>query len=360
MPLFGLDVDAYAADYKAYFDANAAQVSRPLTMLDPAPRVALVPDWGVITMGNSAKAVGIVEDIYRHTMQVIDQTEALGGYVALPVEDIFQVEYWDLEQAKLKASGKALPFAGEVALVTGGSSGIGKACVTALLARGAAVVSLDIQSNNNALADRPDYFAIQCDVTDETHVAEALELAVKRFGGLDMVVLNAGVFPAGTPIADLRLAEWERVQRVNLNANLSLLRECHPLLKASPNGGRVVVVGSKNVPAPGPGAAAYSASKAALTQLARVAALEWGGDGIRVNVVHPNAVFDTGLWTEDVLAARAKHYGMSVEAYKTNNVLKVEITSKDVGELVVTLCDAPFSRTTGAQIPIDGGNDRVI
>ncbi len=94
--------------------------------------------------------------------------------------------------------------------------------------------------------------------------------------------------------------------------------------------------------------------------MARVAALEWGGDGIRVNVVHPNAVFDTGLWTEDVLAARAAHYGMSVEAYKTNNVLKVEITSKDVGELVVTLCDAPFSRTTGAQIPIDGGNDRVI
>ncbi len=360
VPLFGLDVDAYAADYKAYFDANAAQVSRPLTMLDPAPRVALVPDWGMITIGKSAKDVGVVEDIYRHTMQVIDQTEALGGYVALPAEDIFQVEYWDLEQAKLKASGKALPFAGEVALVTGGSSGIGKACVDALLARGAAVISLDIQPNSADAADRPDYYAIQCDVTDEAHVAEALELAVKRFGGLDMLVLNAGVFPAGVPIADLRLAEWERVLRVNLNANLSLLRDCHPLLKASPRGGRVVVVASKNVPAPGPGAAAYSASKAALTQLARVAALEWGADRIRVNVVHPNAVFDTGLWTEDVLTARAAHYGMSVEAYKTNNVLKVEITSKDVGEVVVTLCDTAFSRTTGAQVPIDGGNDRVI
>ena len=197
-------------------------------------------------------------------------------------------------------------------------------------------------------------------MTDETQVADALELAVKRFGGLDVVVLNAGVFPAGTPIADLRLAEWERVMRVNLNANLSLLRLCHPLLKASPRGGRVAVVASKNVPAPGPGAAAYSASKAALTQLARVAALEWGADRIRINVVHPNAVFDTGLWTEDVLKARAAHYGMSVDAYKTNNVLKVEITSRDVGELVATLCDAPFSRTTGAQIPIDGGNDRVI
>jgi NAD(P)-dependent dehydrogenase (short-subunit alcohol dehydrogenase family) len=144
-------------------------------------------------------------------------------------------------------------------------------------------------------------------VTDERQVAAALELAVKHFGGVDMVVLNAGVFPAGVPIANLRLAEWERVMRVNLSANLALLRFCHPLLKASPRGGRVVAVASKNVPAPGPGAAAYSASKAALTQLARVAALEWGADRIRVNVVHPNAVFDTGLWTEEVLAARAAH-----------------------------------------------------
>jgi NAD(P)-dependent dehydrogenase (short-subunit alcohol dehydrogenase family) len=133
-----------------------------------------------------------------------------------------------------------------------------------------------------------------------------------------------------------------------------------PVLKCAPRGGRVVVVGSKNVPAPGPGAAAYSASKAALTQLARVAALEWGGDGIRVNVVHPNAVFDTALWTDDVLAARAQSYGLTVEAYKKNNLLGVEITSRDVAELVVEMCGPVFSRTTGAQVPIDGGNDRVI
>ncbi|KXK20830.1 MAG: 3-oxoacyl-ACP reductase [Chloroflexi bacterium OLB15] len=122
----------------------------------------------------------------------------------------------------------------------------------------------------------------------------------------------------------------------------------------------VVVIGSKNVPAPGPGAAAYSASKAAMTQLARVAALEWGGDGIRINTVHPNAVFDTGLWTPEVLENRAKHYGLTVEQYKTNNVLKVEVTSHDVGELAAELCGSVFARTTGAQIPIDGGNDRVI
>src|ERR1051325_10170868 len=137
---------------------------------------------------------------------------------------------------------------------------------------------------------------------------------------------------------------------ITLDANVTLLPLCHPYLKLAPGGGRVVVIGSKNVPAPGPGAAAYSASKAALNQLARVAALEWGADGIRVNVVHPNAVFDTGLWTDDVLRSRAASYGLSVDAYRKNNVLSTEVTSRDVAELVAEMCGPTFSRTTGAQV----------
>jgi NAD(P)-dependent dehydrogenase (short-subunit alcohol dehydrogenase family) len=194
----------------------------------------------------------------------------------------------------------------------------------------------------------------------EAAIADLLDRAADAFGGLDMLVLNAGIFPGGCRIDALKTEEWQKVMRVNLDANLVLMRECHPLLKLAPNGGRVVVIGSKNVPAPGPGAAAYSASKAALNQLARVAALEWGADNVRINSLHPNAVFDTGLWTEDVLASRAKHYGLTVEQYKKNNVLRTEVSSRDVAELAAEMCGPLFAKTTAAQVPVDGGNDRVI
>jgi NAD(P)-dependent dehydrogenase (short-subunit alcohol dehydrogenase family) len=174
------------------------------------------------------------------------------------------------------------------------------------------------------------------------------------------LVLNAGIFPPGKSISTLPTEDWEKVMNINLNANFVLLRDSYPLLKLASRGGRVVIIGSKNVLAPGPGAAAYSASKAALNQLARVAALEWGNDGIRINSVHPNAVFDTGLWSDEVLFSRAKHYGLTIEEYKTNNVLKTEITSRDVSEMAVEMCGPVFSKTTGAQVAVDGGNDRVI
>jgi NAD(P)-dependent dehydrogenase (short-subunit alcohol dehydrogenase family) len=360
LPLIGRDVAAYRAEYEAHFNAHAPQVAAPLTMLDPAPRIILDPDLGMCAIGRTAREAAMAEDVYRHTIEIILRATALEGYRALPAADIFAVEYWDLEQAKLRRQGVPPPFAGEVGLVTGAASGIGRSCLEALLARGAAVVALDV---NPAIEDRyarPDVLGLCCDVSDEEAIRQALDVAARRFGGLDMLVLNAGIFPAGRRVEALSLPEWDRVMRVNLDANLVLLREAHPLLKLAPRGGRVAVIGSKNVPAPGPGAAAYSASKAALTQLARIAALEWGADGIRVNVLHPNAVFDTGLWTEEILQQRASAYRMTVEEYRRNNVLRVEVTSRDVAELAAELCGPLFSRTTGAQIPIDGGNERVI
>jgi len=361
VPMLGRDVAAYAAAYREYFARHAPSAKEPKTLLDPAPRVILDPAFGMGCVGRTAKDARIVRDIYDHTIDVILRATALGGYRALPERDIFDVEYWDLEQAKLKKAGAPPVFAGEVALVTGAASGIGKACVEALLGRGAAVIGLDINADvTRLMGNRADFLGLKCDVTSERDVVAALEAGARAFGGLDMVVLNAGVFPGGRRIDALDAAEWRRVMSVNLDANLALMRECHPLLKLAPNGGRVVIIGSKNVPAPGPGAAAYSASKAALTQLARVAALEWGADRIRVNTLHPNAVFDTAAWTDEVLAARARHYGISVEAYRKRNVLGAEVTSRDVGELAAELCGPLFAKTTGAQVPVDGGNDRVI
>jgi rhamnose utilization protein RhaD (predicted bifunctional aldolase and dehydrogenase)/NAD(P)-dependent dehydrogenase (short-subunit alcohol dehydrogenase family) len=360
LPMLGRDVDDYVALYKTYFAEYAPHAKEPKTMLDPTPRVILDDALGMCTVGHTAKDAAIVRDIYDHTIDVILRAEALGGYRALSARDLFDMEYWDLEQAKLRKGGKPPVFTGEIALVTGAASGIGKACVDALLARGAAVIGLDINPAIVTLFNKPAFTGIQCDVSDESQLITALENGVRRFGGLDMLILNAGVFPPGCRIAELSSAEWQRVMRINLDANLALMREAHPLLKLAPRSGRVVIIGSKNVPAPGPGAAAYSASKAALNQLARVAALEWGEDQIRINSLHPNAVFDTGLWTDEVLKARAAHYGLTVEQYKTNNVLKVEVTSRDVAELAAEMCGPLFAKTTGAQVPVDGGNDRVI
>jgi rhamnose utilization protein RhaD (predicted bifunctional aldolase and dehydrogenase)/NAD(P)-dependent dehydrogenase (short-subunit alcohol dehydrogenase family) len=360
LPMIGRDVLAYAEAYRAYFTAHEPLAKERKTMLDPAPRLVLDPELGMCAVGRSAKDAAVVAEIYAHTMAIIARATALGGYRALPAQDIFDVEYWDLEQAKLRKSGKPAAFAGEVALVTGAASGIGKACVGALLARGAAVVGIDLNPAIVSLYDRPDFLGLECDVASEERLKDVLARTVDAFGGLDMLVLNAGIFPGGCRIDALKTDEWRKVMQINLDANFVLMREAHPFLKLAPRGGRVVIIGSKNVPAPGPGAAAYSASKAALNQLARVAALEWGGDNIRVNSLHPNAVFDTGIWTDEVLASRAKHYGLTVDAYKRNNVLKTEVTSRDVAELAAEMCGTLFAKTTGAQVPVDGGNDRVI
>jgi NAD(P)-dependent dehydrogenase (short-subunit alcohol dehydrogenase family) len=325
-------------------------------MLDPAPRIVVARGLGVFAAGATPVDARVALDIYQHTMAAVLVAEELGGFRPLPAADLFEVEYWDLEQAKLRLKPKPAALAGQVAVVTGAASGIGKACVAALRAQGAAVAGLDLQPTPEAT----DYLGLTCDVTDAAAVRRALEAAVHRFGGVDIVIANAGVFHSGPTIEELEEDAFRRVLELNTVSHLALLRGAVPLLKLAPAGGSVVVIGSKNVAAPGPGAAAYSASKAALTQIARVAALELAPHGIRVNVLHPDGVFDTGVWTPEVLAQRAARYGLTVEQYKKRNLLGTEITAADVGALAAALCTPLFARTTGAQIPIDGGNDRVI
>jgi rhamnose utilization protein RhaD (predicted bifunctional aldolase and dehydrogenase)/NAD(P)-dependent dehydrogenase (short-subunit alcohol dehydrogenase family) len=360
VPMIGRDVDKYKEGYISYFIHNEANAKETKTMLDAAPRVILDKEFGLCSIGKNMTEIGIISDIYEHTMLNILRAEELGGFKALPAADIFDLEYWDLEQAKLNKNKGSLPFEGEVVLITGAASGIGKACVESFLKRGAAVIALDINASIEVVSDHKNYLGLICDITDEDIVEKSIETGVRYFGGIDMVVLNAGIFPESQKVSELSLVEWNKVFSINLDANFSLLREVYPMLKVSPNKGRVVFIGSKNVHAPGPGAAAYSASKAALNQLMRVLSMEWGGDGIRLNALHPNAVFDTSIWTDDVLEYRAKNYGLSVDEYKANNILRVEIKSSDVSELAAEMCGSLFAKTTAAQIPVDGGNERVI
>jgi rhamnose utilization protein RhaD (predicted bifunctional aldolase and dehydrogenase)/NAD(P)-dependent dehydrogenase (short-subunit alcohol dehydrogenase family) len=359
LPMVGRDVAAYAHEYERYFTEGAARSATPLKMLDPAPRVVVDAELGVVSAGRSAADATIAADIYRHTIDIIVDATELGGYRALSAADIFDVEYWDLEQAKL-GKGSVPQFTGEVALVTGAASGIGRACAELLLSQGASVVGLDLDPAVGDVASSPAWRGIQCDVTEPDQVISAIETAITRFGGIDIAVVNAGVFPPSQRVDALDMDSWRATMNVNLDASVFLLHHFHPLLQLAPRGGRVVVIGSKNVPAPGPGAAAYSASKAALTQVARVAALEWGAEGIRVNVIHPNAVFDTALWSPEVIEARARQYGLSVEEYRANNVLRAEVTSHDVAQMCIAMCGPAFAKTTGAQVPVDGGNERVI
>ena len=357
-PMLGTNVKQYATNYKKYFDKNSVGSNK--VMLDAAPRMLLDKELGFIAIGKTAKDADIVEDIYEHTIDIILRAEALGGYQALSDKDIFDMEYWDLEQAKLKKGATTAEFQGEVALVTGAASGIGKACVEALLAKGAAVVAVDINSDVTSMRSQANYFGITCDVSNEAEIIDSIKQAIQRFGGLDMLILNAGLFPLSRKISEISTQDWRKVMQVNLDANLIYMREAHNALKQAPKGGRVVMLGSKNVLAPGPGAVAYSASKAALTQMARIAALEWGADNIRINTLHPDAIFDTAIWTDEILTARAKHYGLSVEDYKRKNILKTELKSSDVADLAAAMCGKLFAKTTGAQLPVDGGNDRVI
>jgi len=360
LPMVGRDVDEYVRNYEEYFLENEPLAKDRKKILDRAPRVILDPLLGMCTIGKTAKDATIVADIYAHTIDIISWATELGGYKALPAKDIFDVEYWELEQAKLSKTGTLPQFTGEIALVTGAASGIGKACVLSLLKRGAAVVGLDINPAIKVLSSSDSFLGLECDVSSEMQLINALNTTIDAFGGLDILILNAGIFPSGSNIETLKTETWERVMNINVDANFKLLKGSFPFLKLAPRGGRVAIIGSKNVPAPGPGAAAYSVSKAALNQLARVAALEWGKEGIRINTIHPNSVFDTGIWTDEVLSSRARSYGLTLEEYKKNNVLKTEITSNDVSELAAELCGSLFSKTTGAQIPVDGGNDRVI
>lgn len=245
------------------------------------------------------------------------------------------------------------------ALVTGAAAGIGRATARALVAEGFRVFGLDRSGAVAAAVESPLYTGLTCDVTHEDEVSAAVARAAGDGDRLDLLVCNAGIFTAGKTIADLDDATWDLSLSVNLTGTLRVMRRAIPRLKRGRDAA-IVVVGSRNAAAPGPGAAAYSVAKAGITQLARVAALELAADGVRVNVVHPDAVFDTELWTPEALARSAARYGLSIDDYKRRNLMKTEILSTDVAAMICAMAGPAFAKTTGAQVSLDGGNDRVL
>lgn len=350
------ETEEYAYEYKKYFERNKRA---GLICLNPAPCWAIWPGYGIISFGKTIKENRIISDIANHTISAVKKAEALGGWKTLDEKNIFDVEYWELEQAKLKKDISRLPLEGKICIVTGAASGIGRACVETLVSQGAAVNALDINPKIQTLFQTNQVLGTLCDVTNEKEVQRCVEDTVRYFGGLDILISNAGTFPSNKKISEIDSKTWDKSIMINLTSHQLLLKHSIPYLELGIEPA-VVFVASKNVPAPGIGAAAYSVPKAGLTQMARIAALELGRKGIRVNTIHPDAVFDTGLWTDEALKNRAKQYGISVKEYKTRNILNVEITSKDTAELICAAAGRIFSKTTGAQISIDGGNDRVI
>ena len=362
-------LDEFSSAYKAYFERHTNGEQK---CLDSAPRWAVWPGHGTISFGANLTESGIVSDIAEHTVKAIQLAENLtaegfsGGWQPVSEKHLFEAEYWVLQQAKLKSENvnqgeqKTISeFQGKIAIVSGAASGIGLACARELFAQGAVVVGLDLNPEISKIFCDPGMLGLQCDVTDQKAVIEAVAETVRQFGGIDILVLNAGTFPAGQTIEEMGEQTWSRSLEINLTAPQQLLQACVPFLKEGIDPA-VVFMASRNVPAPGAGASAYSVPKAGQTQLARIAALELGKFGIRVNILHPDCVYDTGLWTPDALERSAKRYGLTVEQYKSRNILKIDVKAKEVARMVCAMSGAVFAKTTGAQIPIDGGSERVI
>jgi rhamnulose-1-phosphate aldolase/alcohol dehydrogenase len=357
-------IDTFARDYAAYVDAHRGP---GVELLDARPRVVLVPGLGMFTAGRDARTAGIVADIYRHTIDVISGASAFGRYLSLSARDAFDVEYWPLELYKLTLAPPEKELARRIALVTGGGSGIGRAVVRRLAAEGAHVAIGDIDADAaRRVADEVTTavgagraLGLAMDVTREDSVRAAFEATVLAWGGLDILVSNAGIAHSA-PVERMALTDWERSFAVNATGHFLVAREAMRVLVRQRLGGALVFVATKNVMSPGKDFAAYSAAKAAEAQLAKVLALEGAPHGIRSNIVNPDAVFeDSRLWSEEVRRERAAAQGIAVEQledfYRRRNLLGARILPADVAEAVLFLASDRAAKTTGCTLTVDGG-----
>ncbi len=347
-------VEAFVARYHDYFARNNKRAEPKKTELDPLPRVILVPGVGLFGIGASAKDAAIAADIAENTMETIADAEAIGQYRCIGEADMFDVEYWSLEQAKLgKAAEKVL--ARQVCVVTGGGSGIGAATARAMAAEGAEIAILDRDHDmavKAAKAIHKQALAIQCDVTDPMSVRAAFDKVVDAFGGVDIVVSNAGAAWQGN-IGSVDDEVLRKSFELNFFAHQSVAQNAVRIMKAQGTFGCLLFNTSKQAVNPGKDFGPYGLPKAATLFLVRQYALDHGKDGIRANAVNADRV-RTGLLTNEMVAARSKARGVSEQSYMSGNLLGREVYASEVAEAFVYLAHA--EKTTAGIITVDGGN----
>jgi rhamnulose-1-phosphate aldolase/alcohol dehydrogenase len=361
---------AYREGYAAYY-GRCARPNDP-KMRDPNPVVVLVPGVGRMTFAADKTTARLAGEFYANAINVMRGAEAIGGYRGLPEQEAFDIEYWALEEAKLQRMPKPKPLAGKVALVTGGAGGIGQATAARLLADGACVMLLDLAGEVLSAAEaglvqtfgRDLVRSAVCDVTDEAQVRAAFDLVAREFGGLDILVANAGI-ASSAPIEETSVALWRKNYDVLAEGYFLTARAAFPLMKAQ-KGGSIVFIGSKNGIAAATNAAAYASAKAASLHLARCLALEGAPFGIRVNTVNPDAVIrGSRIWDGEWRKERADAHGIGAgaeleEHYRKRSMLKRDVLPEDVAEAVYFLASDASAKSTGNMINVDAGNAQAF
>jgi NAD(P)-dependent dehydrogenase (short-subunit alcohol dehydrogenase family) len=350
----------YRRDYAAYYAAHADASSAPMRGADPV--IVLLPGVGMWSFGPDAAAARVAGEFYLHAVAAARGACALSDYAPIPDAEKLRVEYWELEERKLRARPPAPPLQGRVALVTGGASGIGRAIAQRLSAEGAALVLVDLDGDaaeQEAAALPGPALGVAADVADEVAVDAAFEATALAFGGVDLVVNNAG-FAAAAPLVDTSVEVWDALHAVLARGAFLVARAAARAMVAQGRGGDLVYVVSKNALVAGPENVAYGAAKADQAHQVRLLAAELGPAGIRVNGVNPDGVVrGSGIFTGEWLEQRAAAHGVAPEAlaehYAQRTLLGTEVRPRHVADAVFALVGGDLSRTTGLLIPVDGG-----
>jgi rhamnulose-1-phosphate aldolase/alcohol dehydrogenase len=360
-------VAEYAQWYRAYYERNLTDESRPFPMDPAGPRVVLIPGVGIVTSGGDATRARTTRDLYHRAIAVEDAAEAIGGFRSLTEAEAFAIEYWPLERYKLAQAPARGELAGRVAVITGGASGIGRAAARLLAERGAHVVVADLNEDGArqvaeelvATHGARRSIAVAADVTSEAAVERMVAETVRAYGGLDILVASAGLASSAS-LTDTTLEDWERNFAVLARGYFLAAREAFRVLIEQGRGGSIVFVGSKNALVAGANAAAYSSAKAASLHLARCLAEEGGPHGIRVGTVNPDAVIqDSGIWSSDWKSERASTYGVTEDElqsfYRGRTKLGVSVYPEDVAEAIAYLAGPRSAKSTGNVLNVDGG-----